>query len=230
MKIGLLLCDHVTDHLLHLNDDYDRQFTELLPGFDWVYYDLTQGEFPADPEECEAYICTGSKYSVYDDIPWIHQLKELVRRIHAAEKPFIGVCFGHQMMAEALGGRVAKAAVGWCVGIHDFRLVRQEAWMKPFHPEVSLLMSCRDQVVQLPPDSVLLGEATDCPVGIYRVGERMLGIQAHPEFSRSYARALMEIRRERIGEEKVRAGLASLATVPDRELLAGWMEAFFLRG
>ena len=99
MKIGLLQCDHVAESFLHLNGNYDQQFTQLLPGLDWTYYDLTAGKFPTSLDECDVYLCTGSKYSVYDDIPWIHQLKELVRALYQQQKPFVGICFGHQMMA-----------------------------------------------------------------------------------------------------------------------------------
>lgn len=226
MKIGLLLCDHVSDHFLHHNGDYDRQFSELLPLFDWTYYDLTAGHFPTSLEECDAFICSGSKYSVYDEVDWIIELKFLVKEIFRQGKPFVGVCFGHQMMAEALGGEVRKASCGWCVGVHTFRLIRRENWMKPFHREVNLLMSCQDQVLALPPDSVLLAETADCRVGMYRVGERMLGIQAHPEFSVAYSRELMMARQEKIGAEKVKEGIDSLDKALNSKLLADWIYNF----
>ena len=226
MKLGLLQCDHVADHLLHLNGDYDEQFTKLLPGFEWVYYDLTAGQFPLSLEECDAYLCTGSKYSVYDDIDWIHQLKQLVREIYEQQIPFVGVCFGHQMMAEALGGKVQKGSCGWCVGVHRFQVIQREAWMEPFQSEFNLLMSCQDQVLELPPDSTVLAETADCSVGMFRVGERMLGMQAHPEFSVAYMRALLEGRRARIGGEKVDVGLQNLNKKLDNILVAAWSLKF----
>lgn len=227
MKLGLLQCDHVAEHLLHLNGDYDEQFTKLLPGFDWTYYDLTAGQFPLSLEECDAYLCTGSKYSVYDDIDWIHRLKQQVRDIYKKQIPFIGVCFGHQMMAEALGGKVQKGGCGWCVGVHRFQVIQREAWMEPFQSEFNLLMSCQDQVLELPPDSTLLAQTADCQVGMFRVGERMLGMQAHPEFSVAYMEALLEGRRVRIGREKVDAGLATLETSQDSEQTSIWCQNFF---
>lgn len=228
MKIGLLQCDHVAGHLLHLNGDYDEQFTRLLPNFDWHYYDLTSGQFPGSLGECDAYLCTGSKHSVYDDIDWIHRLKKLVQAIYAQQIPFVGICFGHQMMAEALGGSVNKAACGWCVGVHSFKVVRREDWMVPFQPEFNLLMSCQDQVLELPPDSTILAESVDCQVGMYRVGERMLGMQAHPEFSTEYMEALLGERRARIGPERADAGLASLATPPGTNSIINWVQKFIL--
>ena len=226
MKIGLLQCDHVAEHLLYLNGDYDTQFTKLLPGFDWRYYDLTAGRFPESLDECDAYLCTGSKHSVYEDIDWIHRLKKLVQTIHAARIPFVGVCFGHQMMAQALGGKVQKADCGWCVGVHTFEVVQREGWMQPFQAEFRLLMSCQDQVLALPPNSTILAKAADCPVGMYRVGERMLGMQAHPEFSVAYMEALLRQRKERIGTEVTDRALESLTIRQDFELIGGWIRHF----
>jgi GMP synthase-like glutamine amidotransferase len=226
MKLGLLQCDHVADNLLHLNGDYDAQFTKLLPGFDWRYYDLMAGQFPESLDECDAYLCTGSKHSVYEDIDWIHRLEKLVQAIYAARIPFVGVCFGHQMMAQALGGKVQKADCGWCVGVHTFKLVQRESWMQPFQAEFSLLMSCQDQVLALPPNSTILAKAADCPVGMYRVGERMLGMQAHPEFSVAYMEALLRQRKERIGTAVTDRALESLTVMQDVELIAGWIRQF----
>ena len=226
MKLGLLQCDHVAGHLLSLNGDYDEQFTNLLPNFDWHYYDLTAGQFPAALEECDAYLCTGSKHSVYDDVEWIYDLKDLVAEIYAREIPFVGVCFGHQMMAEALGGKVNKATCGWCVGVHTFQVLQREDWMVPYEPEFNILMSCQDQVLELPPNSTVLAQTTDCSVGMYRVGERMLGMQGHPEFSVDYMRALMEGRRERIGAEKIDFGINSLSNNLKTSIIPSWISSF----
>ncbi|PHN03439.1 type 1 glutamine amidotransferase [Flavilitoribacter nigricans] len=226
MKLGLLQCDHVADHLLALNGDYDEQFTKLLPDFEWSYYDLTAGQFPATLDECNAYLCTGSKYSVYDNISWIHQLKHIVREIYYEQIPFVGVCFGHQMIAHALGGRVDKGACGWCVGIHTFNVLQREEWMVPFQPAFNILMSCQDQVLELPQDSTVLAETADCRVGMFLVGERMLGVQGHPEFSVAYAQSLMKGRRERIGEDKVLVGLESLCYRLEIVIIREWMIKF----
>lgn len=231
MKVGLLECDHVREEFRPIAGDYRDMFPALFmplaPDWEFVFYDVANGRFPASVQECDVYLCTGSKSSVYDDEPWIDALKTFVRQLYDQQKIFLGVCFGHQMLAEALGGKVQKSAVGWCVGGHEFTLHRpMPAWMTPPQERLNLLMMCQDQVHQLPPDSTVLASANDCPVAMFRVGERMLGVQAHPEFPVLYEEALMRSRVERIGAEKTAKGLESLTLPLHSTLMAQWMAAF----
>ncbi len=224
MKLGLLQCDHTLDSVRHIAGDYDAMFAAWLPA-DWRVYDLTNGEAPQSLDECDAYITTGSKASVYDDEPWIHQFAELTRRIRANGKPFVGICFGHQMMGHALGGWVTKSPNGWGIGAHSFPVHKPQRWMQPPSAEFRLLMSCQDQVLSLPPGAEALAGNAHCPVGMFRLG-RMLGIQGHPEFTPAYAEALLHLRRERIGAERVDAALATLHQPLDGPLLASWVTQF----
>lgn len=229
MKVGLLECDHVAEKFRHIGGDYRDMFPAFLPKLGFEFFDVCNGRFPESVMRCDAYICTGSKYSVYDDIDWIHRLKAFVRDIYQARKPFVGVCFGHQMMGEALGGKVRKAAAGWCVGVHSFSVLQQEAWMIPPANEYNLLMLCQDQVQELPPDSRVLARAPDCPAGMFMVGETMLGIQGHPEFSKEYISAVIQDRAQRIGEAKTRTGLESLGQPTHSALFARWAGNFLER-
>ncbi|MCE7069555.1 amidotransferase [Dyadobacter sp. CY327] len=230
VKVGLLECDHVREELRHIAGDYRDMFPALFsnvaPEWELHFYDVCNGHFPVSVEECDIYICTGSKSSVYDQEDWITRLKNFVVDIYQSQKTFIGVCFGHQMLGEALGGKVEKSPVGWCVGVHRFQLTARESWMHPFTDAFNLLMMCQDQVVQLPPDATLMAETPDCPHAMFRVGERMLGIQAHPEFSKKYDQALMELRVERIGEKKVELGIASLELPTQEIMFAHWIKNF----
>ncbi|CAG4990807.1 hypothetical protein DYBT9275_00617 [Dyadobacter sp. CECT 9275] len=230
MKIGLLECDHVREEFLDIAGDYRQMFPALFlqvaPHWQFRFYDVCNGDFPASVNDCDVYICTGSRFSVYDDEPWIQELKQLVRQISLAGKIYIGICFGHQMLGEALGGKVNKSEKGWCVGVHTFEVLKMESWMLPFRNSFNLLMMCQDQVLTLPENSQLLAQSQDCPHAMFRVGERMLGIQAHPEFPKDYDKALMELRVERIGQTKVNLGVASLE-LPTHELtFANWIKNF----
>jgi GMP synthase-like glutamine amidotransferase len=124
MTIGLLECDHVRDEFQYISGDYRDMFPALflplISEWQFVFYDVVNGHFPEAVNDCNAYICTGSKSSVYDDEPWIVQLKGFVSRLYQNQKPFIGLCFGHQLLGESLGGKVGKSLNGWCVGVHQF--------------------------------------------------------------------------------------------------------------
>jgi GMP synthase-like glutamine amidotransferase len=230
MKIGLLECDHVLDRFRHIGGDYRDMFTVLFAqhasSLSLQPFDVCNGEFPRAVDECAGYLCTGSRYSVYDDVAWIHRLKDFVRQLRDADRPFVGICFGHQMLAEALGGQVAKAAYGWGVGAHNIELVRQEAWLQPPQPSCRLQYMHQDQVQRLPADSIVLGQSAHCPVAMFRVGTTMLGVQAHPEFPAAYSDALLLERIERIGAERVQAARASLAQATDEAVMTQWIAAF----
>ena len=230
MQIGLFICDHVAPSYQKEFGDYPDMFAKLFPEFEFRLYDVVNGVFPKTVDECEVYMATGSKHSVYEKIDWIEQLKIFIKEIYLDQKYFIGFCFGHQLMGEALGGRVAKAPTGWCVGVHQFDIYKKENWMHPFIPTMNLLMMCQDQVLEMPPDSVHLAGNAACPIAMYRVGRTMLGIQAHPEFSKAYDQLLMEKRIARMGEELVEKGIKSLTLDLHQRLFRDWVRGFLKEG
>ncbi|MEZ5042762.1 MAG: hypothetical protein R2828_22905 [Saprospiraceae bacterium] len=227
MKVGLLLCDHVNPLFSDEFGDYPEMFQDFWPTLELEVFAVCDGQFPDTVGDCEAYIATGSSYSVYERIDWIERLKGFIREIHAAGKYYLGVCFGHQLLAEALGGKVLKSNRGWSIGVHTFSILKKEAWMLPYQDTLNLLMMCQDQVEVLPPGGVLLGSTPNCPMGMFRVGTKLLGIQAHPEFSKAYDQVLMESRVDRMGEAIVRQGIASLAQPLDASLFGEWAIRFF---
>jgi GMP synthase-like glutamine amidotransferase len=228
MKIGLLECDHVAEHLRHVAGDYREMFTDLFgkhaPQLGLEYFDVRNGDFPASVEVCDGFLATGSRFSAYDNEGWIQELKAFVRRLRDADKPFVGICFGHQILAEALGGKVVKAPQGWGIGVHGLNIVKSEAWMQPQQTHCNLQYSHRDQVQSLPENSEVLGESDHCPVAMFRVGERMIGIQGHPEFPVAYVEALVRGRTELIGEKLVNA--ANFNAPTDEAVITAWLARF----
>lgn len=219
MIVGLLQCDHVMPEFAGISGDLDAMFARWLP-VEWRVYDLTTGRMPG-ARDCEAWVATGSRCSVYDDVEWIRKFGELVREIHTARVPYLGVCFGHQMMGQALGGRVAKSSRGWGVGVHEFLVLQAEEWMEPRLDSVSVLMSCQDQVEELPEGAVVLASSEHCPVAMFRCGS-LLGIQGHPEWEPGYAEALLHHRRERIGGGIADRALQTLSQPRHSAELSQW--------
>lgn len=226
MKAGLFECDHVAQAHREEFGDYSDMFVRLFPELDWRFYDVSNGVFPSSLEECDVYFATGSHRSVYEKEDWIEVLKETIRQIAKQDKYFVGFCFGHQLLGEAMGGRVAKSPQGWCVGVHEFQLLVEEPWMKPRQNELNLLMMCQDQVLELPAGGTVLAGSEKCPVGILRVGEKLLGIQAHPEFSKDYDQLLIEKRIDRIGPELAQAASESMTLEVHRQLIRSWVLNF----
>jgi GMP synthase-like glutamine amidotransferase len=145
------------------------------------------------------------------------------------KQPFVGICFGHQLLAHALGGEVAKAKQGWGAGALPLELLRQEPWMQPPKREVRIQHMHQDQVQRLPEGSVLLGRSPHCEVGMFRVGETMLGIEGHPEFTREFGSALIEWRRERLGAATADAAMKSLEKPSDGPVVGRWIAEFIRR-
>jgi GMP synthase-like glutamine amidotransferase len=233
MNIGLLLCDDVSSRFRHIAGGYQDMFDALLrphvPDLEFTCYDVRNGEVPASPDAHDVYLCTGSRHSVYDELDWIEALKAFVRDVHDNGKAFVGICFGHQVLAEALGGEVKKAEQGWGIGVLDMDIVKLEPWMQPQQPNCRLQYMHGDQVRRLPPESTVLAVAAHCEVAMFKVGETMLGIEGHPEFPAAYEQALLETRRERIGAEPVDKALASLSTPTDQEVAGRWIANFIER-
>lgn len=229
MRVGLLECDDVSGRVPGMRGGYREMFAALLPGFHFSYYEVHRGRFPVAPQECDAWLCTGSQYSVYEKLDWIDALSDFIKRIKESQRRFVGVCFGHQMLAHALGGEVAKASQGWGVGVHRVDVLRQEPWMEPALKEVRIPHMHQDQVQRLPPDGVVLGRSDHCEVGMFRVGDSMLGIEGHPEFTAAYNKGLICIRRERIGEKRAQEALASLGQPSDGATVAKWIARFIRR-
>ncbi|QFU02839.1 GMP synthase [glutamine-hydrolyzing] [Halomonas sp. THAF5a] len=233
MVIGLLQCDDVAPKLREAHGDYPAMFEALFhrvdPTLEFRVWRCLDGEIPDDPEAVDAWMTTGSKFGVNDELPWIVALEAFVRDLWAAGKPLVGICFGHQLMAKALGGEVAKSERGWGVGRSCNRVTARADWMVPWQPGLALLVSHQDQVTRLPPGARVLGGSAFCPRYLMQLGEHFLGVQGHPEFTKDYSRDLMALRADQVGHHRVRQGEASLSAPVDDTLMARWLLAFLRR-
>ena len=230
VKLGILKTDAVRDEWVPRFGEYPDMFIALLgerdPALEFVVYDVMQGEYPADLDEVDAYLITGSKFSVYEDLPWIHVLMDFIRGLHERKKKLVGICFGHQAIAQALGGRTEKADVGWGVGIHRHRFDKRPDWFDDGELEFPVLVSHQDQVTVNADGAEVLAGSDFCPSAVAQIGDHVLTFQGHPEFVPGYSREIMEFRRKTIGEETYANGVASLAQAPARERMAGWILEF----
>jgi len=186
------------------------------------------GEFPGQADECDGWLITGAAASVYDGDAWIALLEAFVRTA-AETRPVVGICFGHQLIAQAFGGRVEKAS-GWGVGVHRHEVRVQVDWMLPAMQSLSLLASHQDQVVTPPPGAEVLGGSDFCPIGVMTIGRNVLSIQNHPELTRDFASELLRVRRGIVGPATADTALASMATPTDETAAAAWILNFLGRG
>jgi GMP synthase-like glutamine amidotransferase len=222
---------HVDPKSVHIAGDYPQLFAALLDGHDieLVRYDLDEGRFPDSVAECDGWLCGPSRASAYDDLPWRADAEALLREIVAIETPYVGICFGHQLLAQALGATVARAADGWQVGARDYDVVEVPSWMDPAAARITLIASHQDQVAELPDGARLLARGADggCPVAGFTVGTRAWTLQPHPEFVPSVADHLLAGRIDLIGAARVATARASLARPLDRARVASWIARFF---
>lgn len=235
LRIGILKTDRVREEFVGRHGDYPDMFHHLLldaataaalPAPVFVDFDVQHGHYPADLSDCDGYVITGSRDSVYDDRPWIRELESFVLTLHRKRHKLIGICFGHQLIAQVLGGETRAAEVGWAVGVHASRVLGAPAWMQPPSEQFALLSSHKDQVMRLPDGAVLLAENDFCPNAAFTIGDHILAIQGHPEFAKAYSADLMAMRRELLGEAVYQRGMDSLDRPISRELVGQWMLAF----
>jgi GMP synthase-like glutamine amidotransferase len=226
MKLGILETGTPPAELIPRFGRYPAMFERLLgDGFDYASFDVAAGGLPIDPASHGAYLITGSPAGVYDPLPWIDEMKLFLRSVPRSAK-LVGICFGHQLMAEAYGGHVEKSDKGWGVGLHHYPIVGRQPWMDDC-PVVSAPASHQDQIVIQPPNTGLLASSVFTPYAALAWRDRAaVSFQFHPEFAPDYARALIEARRSQLPDPD--AAIASLDRSNDSERIGEWIRRFLL--
>ena len=230
MRIGILQTDRVMERFQGRHGDYPKMFEDVLTAasggetLDFESIDSMASAYP-EPGSCDAYVITGSRQSVYDGDPWIEGLAEFVGKALDAGGKVVGICFGHQLIAHFFGGE-AGPAPGWAVGVHESRVVADAPWLDPKMDSFRLLSSHKDQVTRLPEGAELFATNEYCPIAGFTWGEGVMTLQGHPEFKKPYSRDLMNMRRDLLGEDTYRAGIASLEEDIDPVAAGRWMLNF----
>ena len=224
LTIGVLECGAVATPLQTHAPSYTEAFRRFLSpdgsGPVLKSYHCYGGKFPRRGDECDGWLITGSAASVYDGDEWIGDLEEFARSA-AESRPLVGICFGHQLIAQAFGGRVGRAP-GWGIGVHRHELSEDGAPIS----HLELLASHQDQVIIPPSQARVLGGSEFCPIGSMTIGQNVLTIQNHPEMTREFAKNLYDSRRQRIGEETVEAALADLSRPTNEGDVREWILTF----
>ena len=216
MKIGILETGEVHPDLKARHGDYPAMFAALLgaadPALEFATVRVVAGEMPADPGQADAWLVTGSRHGVYDALPWIEPLKAFLRACVARGAPIVGVCFGHQVLAEALGGRAVKSERGWVLGVQDYEVVARAGWMADLPDRFAVRALHQDQVVRLPEAATVLARSAQCDYAALAYGDLerpfAISLQPHPEFGAAFMDALIVLRAGAFPTDASRALLA----------------------
>jgi GMP synthase-like glutamine amidotransferase len=241
MKIGILETGLLNDRVADRFDPYPVMFAALLDkaneGLTYQSYSVINGEMPDSIDDCDGWLITGSRHGVYEKLDWMLLLESFIQTLYEKQKPLVGICFGHQIIAQALGGLVTKSDKGWGVGLHHYKIDTAQSWMtneaSSVPGKVSIYAFHQDQISQLPAAATVFISSDFCPYAGLTYGDSILSVQGHPEFEASYEHALIEMYAGNIVPEPVAAnallGMQGAGSLADTQMLAYWIAHFFIQ-
>ena len=220
MKIGILLVGRASEDLVDEYGTYAEMLIALINTeeqvFEFKTFNILDDEFPKDYLECDGWIVTGSPHGVYEDHSWIPTVSQLINNVYEANLPIFGVCFGHQLIAQALGGHVEKSEKGWGLGLHTYQVNNKPDYMSNLSEEVTLNICHQDQVLRSPQGATVYAKSEFCENAGFYIKDKVLTMQAHPEFLVDFTKALLAARRDvTIPKEFVDPALVGLKNNPD---------------
>lgn len=229
-RLAVFELGKLPEEIAHRHPDYpamiSRWLSPSLPEMSFTGMSPVGGEALPAPDAFDGYVYSGSRHGIYDALDWIEPLKSFIRAVAEAGKPQFGICFGHQIMAEALGGKAVKSERGWGCGvdIYDIQLSKYNDLVT----QVPVMIWHQDQVIALPDSAEVLGGNEFCPIGVVRYQVPALSVQFHPEFSKQYMTDLLDLRGGTvISAELTAAARKSLQHAPDAKLVSEWTGDFF---
>lgn len=218
--LGILMCGHSPDKVIEQYGPYSGLFERLLgpDSFDYLTFNVVDGVIPPSIDTADAWLITGSKHGVYEPLPWIAPLEEFIREVFAAQKPMVGICFGHQVLTQALGGKVEKFDGGWIAGTRDYqfdaKMGVESAVLNAWH---------QDQVVALPENAVSLGTSENCQYAAIAYSENTVSLQPHPEFENDYITLLLQERGDALPAKHLQQAAASIGQNLTNKDIAQWL-------
>jgi len=227
MRVGILETGHPPAELECVPSYPAMIIAALGSRYAYAVFDVRSGELPGEVADIDAYIITGSQSGVHDADAWIASLRNWVRKLERTT-PLVGICFGHQLMAEAYGGAVEISNRGWAHGLHEYRICARRPWMDTDDAFV-LPVSHRDQVTTVPRGSHVIATSEFCPNAAISYDDRCaLSFQGHPEFSPEYAAMLVDLRQRKgtIGLEQAERARASFHGQDDCVRVREWIHRF----
>jgi len=235
MKVTVFQTGLVAEPLRDKFDNYGKMFAKLIGdgggAFTFETVSLVENEPLPNVDDIEALIITGSSLGVYDDTPWMNPFRDFIRAAYAKSVPMIGVCFGHQIMADALGGVVEKSSKGWGVGRHSYSVDKNSGFLADAPDQMQFNVIHQDQVITPPKNCKVVASNEFTPNAILEYDNgAAISIQAHPEFANDYAKAVYKLRSGQLFDKNIGDdAVASVGTQNDNELMAEYFRRFLNR-
>ena len=226
MRIAILMTNTDESEFSQAHPKDGQKFSELLwrvrPDWEFDIYSVKDDVFPKSLD-FDGVLITGSPASVHDGAQWIHKLELLVLELEARKLPLFGACFGHQLIARALGAQVGLNPQGWVVG-------RIETQFLPDGPTTALYGVHKEQVLSQPEDTTVVARTGGCSIAGFSRGHHILTTQYHPEMTPEFINALIHEFTTDFGEDVTAQALSTLNQTTNMNDLATWIADFFEAG
>jgi GMP synthase-like glutamine amidotransferase len=213
------ICSHYGEFFQHL-------FSKQNETVDFSFYNIVDGFYPQKDEQFDCFIITGSRADSFSNDKWVVDLRAFVTEELAKGSKFIGICFGHQVLALVLGGKVERAKKGLGLGVQTYQ-IKPLPFMQPYLPELNFLVFHQDQVTHLPSNAQIYASNDFCPIGGFVVGNQILTLQAHPEYHKDYVLKLIELNKAYLNETQLQNFQTSIKKeIVDKSIIAKWFINF----